>query len=262
MPSGYNGIFGSGAVAGTNKFIKFGYKYYKLYDNEVYAYATPTAYIDTIANTTNHYASKNYVLFSDGNEFKSTGLGYMDLGQKYRVIARGDKALSVRPVTSVVADATVAEITYKFEYNKGSSTRMFTIGDMTASFADTKINALGNGDAAEKAKANTAFTEKNLTDKMDAQCNDLVRAIDRNGDGEIDYIILVYSDYAYVKKAATDKSGDMLSWATPTARALASCGWAALLTATKNWSLATMSSAPGIRTTATMIWKSCPLLPK
>lgn len=208
LPSGYNGIFGSGAVAGTNKFIKFGYKYYKLYDNEVYAYATPTAYIDTIANTTNHYASKNYVLFSDGNEFKSTGLGYMDLGQKYRVIARGDKALSVRPVTSVVADATVAEITYKFEYNKGSSTRMFTIGDMTASFADTKINALGNGDAAEKAKANTAFTEKNLTDKMDAQCNDLVRAIDRNGDGEIDYIILVYSDYAYVKKAATDKSGD------------------------------------------------------
>ena len=208
LPSGYNGIFGSGAVAGTNKFIKFGYKYYKLYDNEVYAYATPTAYIDTIANTTNHYASKNYVLFSDGNEFKSTGLGYMDLGQKYRVIARGDKALSVRPVTSVVADATVAEITYKFEYNKGSSTRMFTIGDMTAPFAAKEINALGNGDAAEKAKANTAFAEKNLIDKLNAQCNDLVRAIDRNGDGEIDYIILVYSDYAYVKKAATDKSGD------------------------------------------------------
>lgn len=208
LPSGYNGIFGSGAVAGTNKFIKFGYKYYKLYDNEVYAYATPTAYIDTIANTTNHYASKNYVLFSDGNEFKSTGLGYMDLGQKYRVIARGDKALSVRPVTSVVADATVAEITYKFEYNKGSSTRMFTIGDMTASFADTKINALGNGDAAAKIQPNVNFTESNLIGKLDAQCNDLVRAIDRNGDGEIDYIILVYSDYAYVTKAATDKSGD------------------------------------------------------
>ena len=208
LPSGYNGIFGSGAVAGTNKFIKFGYKYYKLYDNEVYAYATPTAYIDTIANTTNHYASKNYVLFSDGNEFKGTGLGYMDLGQKYRVIARGDKALSVRPVTSVVADATVAEITYKFEYNKGSSTRMFTIGDMTASFTDTKINALGNGDAAAKIQPNVNFTESNLIGKLDAQCNDLVRAIDRNGDGEIDYIILVYSDYAYVTKAATDKSGD------------------------------------------------------
>lgn len=210
VPSGFNGIFGAGtgAVAGTNKFIKFGYKYYKLYDNEVYAYATPTAYIDTIANTTNHYASKNYVLFSDGNEFKSTGLGYMDLGQKYRVIARGDKALSVRPVTSVVADATVAEITYKFEYNKGSSTRMFTIGDMTASFADTKINAIGNGDAAAKSQPNVNFRESDLIGKLDAQCNDLVRAIDRNGDGEIDYIILVYSDYAYVKKAATDKSGD------------------------------------------------------
>ena len=209
VPSGYNGIFGSGtAVAGTDKFIKFGKKYYNLYDNEVYAYATPTAYIDTIEKATNHYATKNYVLFSDGNEFKGTGLGYMDLGQKYRVIARGDKALSVRPVTSVVADATVAEITYKFEYNKGSSTRMFTIGDMTASFADTKINAFSNYKTKD-GKANAVnFTESDLIGKLDAQCNDLVRAIDRNGDGEIDYIILVYSDYACVKKAATDKSGD------------------------------------------------------
>lgn len=209
VPSGYNGIFGSGtAVAGTDKFIKFGKKYYNLYDNEVYAYATPTAYIDTIEKATNHYATKNYVLFSDGNEFKGTGLGYMDLGQKYRVIARGDKALSVRPVTSVVADATVAEITYKFEYNKGSSTRMFTIGDMTASFADTKINAFSNYKTKDGKASAVNFTESDLIRKLDAQCNDLVRAIDRNGDGEIDYIILVYSDYAYVKKSATDKSGD------------------------------------------------------
>lgn len=209
VPSGFNGIFGSGsAVAGTNKFIKFGYKYYKLYDNEVYAYATPTAYIDTIDKATTHYATKNYVLFSDGNEFKNTGLGYMDLGQKYRVIARGDKALSVRPVTSEVADATVAEITYKFEYNKGSSTRMFTIGDMTACFTDTKINAFSNYKNADGKANAVSFTESNLISKLDAQSNDLVRAIDRNGDGEIDYIILVYSDYAYVEKAATDKSGD------------------------------------------------------
>lgn len=209
VPSGYNGIFGSGtAVAGTDKFIKFGKKYYNLYDNEVYAYATPTAYIDTIEKATNHYATKNYVLFSDGNEFKGTGLGYMDLGQKYRVIARGDKALSVRPVTSVVADATVAEITYKFEYNKGSSTRMFTIGDMTASFADTKINAFSNYKTKDGKASAIDFTESSLIGKLDAQCNDLVRAIDRNGDGEIDYIILVYSDYAKVTKSATDKSGD------------------------------------------------------
>lgn len=216
VPSGYNGIFGSGtAVAGTDKFIKFGKKYYNLYDNEVYAYATPTAYIDTIEKATNHYATKNYVLFSDGNEFKGTGLGYMDLGQKYRVIARGDKALSVRPVTSVVADATVAEITYKFEYNKGSSTRMFTIGDMTASFADTKINAFSNYKTKDGKASAVDFTESNLIGKLDAQCNDLVRAIDRNGDGEIDYIILVYSDYAYVNKAATDKSGDYVIFGDP-----------------------------------------------
>lgn len=216
VPSGYNGIFGSGtAVAGTDKFIKFGKKYYNLYDNEVYAYATPTAYIDTIANTKEHYASENYVLFSDGKEFKGTGLGYMDLGQKYRVIARGDKALSVRPVTSVVADATVAEITYKFEYNKGSSTRMFTIGDMTASFAGTKINAFSNYKTKDGKASAVNFTESDLIGKLDAQCNDLVRAIDRNGDGKIDYIILVYSDYAYVTKAATDKSGDYVIFGDP-----------------------------------------------
>ena len=207
VPAGFNGIFTAAAAA--SNFIKFGHKYYKLYDNEVYAIATPTAALDKVSKAgALECASKGKVLFSDGKEFKSTGLGYMDLGQKYRVIARGDKALSVRPVTSVVADATVAEITYKFEYNKGSSTRMFTIGDMTAPFTANKINALGNDAAAKQIKANTAFTEKDLTDELNAQCNDLVRAIDKDNDGEIDYIILVYSDYAYVKKAATDKSGD------------------------------------------------------
>lgn len=206
VPAGFNGIFNTAA---SDAFVKFGYKYYKLYDNEVYAIATPTAALDKVSKaSTLEYAAKGKVLFSDGEEFKSTGLGYMDLGQKYRVIARGDKALSVRPVTSVVADATVAEITYKFEYNKGSSTRMFTIGDMTASFTDTNINALDNSGAQAKIKADTAFTESKLIGKLDAQSNDLVRAIDKDNDGEIDYIILVSSDYAYVKKAATDKSGD------------------------------------------------------
>lgn len=206
VPAGFNGIFNAAA---SSAFIKFGKKYYNLYDNEVYAIATPTAALDKVSKaSTLEYAAKGKVLFSDGEEFKGTGLGYMDLGQKYRVIARGDKALSVRPVTSVVADATVAEITYKFEYNKGSSTRMFTIGDMTASFTDTNINALDNSGAQAKIKADTAFTEVKLIGKLDAQSNDLVRAIDKDNDGEIDYIILVSSDYAYVKKAATDKSGD------------------------------------------------------
>lgn len=206
VPAGFNGIFNAAA---SSAFIKFGKKYYNLYDNEVYAIATPTAALDKVSKASSlEYAAKGKVLFSDGEEFKSTGLGYMDLGQKYRVIARGDKALSVRPVTSVVADATVAEITYKFEYNKGSSTRMFTIGDMTASFTDTNINALDNSGALAKIKADTAFTESKLIGKLDAQSNDLVRAIDKDNDGEIDYIILVSSDYAYVKKAATDKSGD------------------------------------------------------
>lgn len=216
VPSGFNGIFNT-AASGAN-FVKFGYKYYELYDAEVYAYATATAYIDQYeweeenkyGNIIKHettYAGKGKVLFSDGNEFKSTGLGYMDLGQKYRVIASDNVALSVRPVTSVVADASVAEFTYDFAYNKGDSTREFTIGDMTAPFTSSKINSLTNAAGNSKVAA-AKMTETELKNKQNKLSNDMIRAIDRNGDGEIDYIIETVSDYAYVEKAATDKSGD------------------------------------------------------
>lgn len=216
VPSGFNGIFNT-AASGAN-FVKFGYKYYELYDAEVYAYATATAYIDqyeweeedkngkTIKHETT-YAGKDKVLFSDGNEFKSTGLGYMDLGQKYRVIASDNVALSVRPVTSVVADASVAEFTYDFAYNKGSSSREFTIGDMTAPFTSSKINSLTNK-AGNKKVAAEKMDETELKKMQNKLSNDMIRAIDRNGDGEIDYIIVTESNYAYVEKAATDKSGD------------------------------------------------------
>ena len=205
-----NGLLNAGYVQGDNNIVKFGVKYYDLYDEEVYAYATENAYIDQYKATgkaATTYADKNRVLFSDGSQFKNTGLGYMDLGQKYRVIARDNAALSVRPIKSVVAEASVAEITYAFSYDKGDSTRKFTVGDMTAAFDAKEINALGN-QPKDKGVFYGAFGEKNLIDKLDKLCNDMVKVIDKDGDGDIDYIILTYSDYAYVKKAGTDKSGD------------------------------------------------------
>ena len=209
MVPSFNGLLLSGA-GDFKGYDTMGWKYYKLYDKEVYAYATENAYIDRVEYEKGKYttyASDNYVLFSDGSEFKGTGLGAMDLGQKYRVIAKDDKALSVRPVTSEVAEAPVCDIEYDYAYDKGSSTREFTIGDMTACFNDTEINVISNL-PKDKGAYYGKFTEKLLMDKLDNLSKDMVKAIDKNADGDIDYLIITYADYAYVKKAGTDKSGD------------------------------------------------------
>ena len=105
MVPSFNGLLISGSDD-YKGYDTMGGKYYGLFDKEVYAYATDSAYIDCVEiekNKYSKYASDGYVLFSDGSEFKNTGLGAMDLGQKYRVIARDDKALSIRPIDSIVA---------------------------------------------------------------------------------------------------------------------------------------------------------------
>ena len=209
MVPSFNGLLISGSDD-YKGYDTMGGKYYGLFDKEVYAYATDSAYIDRVEiekNKYSDYASDGYVLFSDGSEFKNTGLGAMDLGQKYRVIARDDKALSIRPIDSIVAEAPVCDIEYAYSYNKGDSTREFTIGDMTAAFDSAKIHAISNL-PKDKGVYFGDFTEKLLMDKLDNLSKDMVKAIDKNGDGDIDYLIITYSDYAFVRKAGTDKSGD------------------------------------------------------
>ena len=209
MVPSFNGLLISGSDD-YKGYDTMGGKYYGLFDKEVYAYATDSAYIDRVEiekNKYSDYASDGYVLFSDGSEFKNTGLGAMDLGQKYRVIARDNKALSVRPIDSIVAEAPVCDIEYAYSYNKGDSTREFTIGDMTAAFDSAKIHAISNL-PKDKGVYFGDFTEKLLMDKLDNLSKDMVKAIDKNGDGDIDYLIITYSDYAFVRKAGTDKSGD------------------------------------------------------
>ncbi|MDO4372240.1 MAG: S-layer homology domain-containing protein [Clostridia bacterium] len=207
VPAGFNGIFNAAA---SSAFIKFGKKYYNLYDNEVYAIATPTAALDKVSKASNlEYAAKGKVLFSDGEEFKSTGLGYMDLGQKYRVIARGDKALSVRPVTSVVADDVVANVSYKLSYatgeNKVNNKYVFTVADMEARLnggeADVLTVKYGNNG---KAVTKNAADVKSEIDAAGIR-NDAVRAIDKDGDGDIDYIIYTCVNYAEVTKVGESK---------------------------------------------------------
>ena len=209
MVPSFNGLLISGSDD-YKGYDTMGGKYYGLFDKEGYAYATDSAYIDRVEikkNEYTSYASDGYVLFSDGSEFKNTGLGAMDLGQKYRVIARDDKALSIRPIDSIVAEAPVCDIEYAYSYNKGDSTREFTIGDMTAAFDSAKIHAISNL-PKDKGVYFGDFTEKLLMDKLDNLSKDMVKAIDKNGDGDIDYLIITYSDYAFVRKAGTDKSGD------------------------------------------------------
>ena len=223
MAPNFSGLLISGVNVNGNgvtedAYETMGEKYYDLYKKNVYAYATENAYIDQVLKCdTDHdhvakcyttYANEDYVLFSDGKQIKNTGLGALDLGQKYTVIARDNKALSVRlSGDSVVGEATVAELEWAYTYNKGDDTREFTIGDLTAPFAAAEINAISNNKTG-KIAAYKQFGEDDLMKKQDDLSKDVIKAIDKNGDGEIDYLIIIYSDYAFVKKAGTDKSGD------------------------------------------------------
>ncbi len=215
----FSGLLTSGEDSGYDT---MGGKYYGLVSFTRYAIATNKAYIDTAVigedddgkDVYSTYAAKNYVMFSNGTQVKGTGLGAMDLGQQYRVICKatddGYVAYSVRNTgKSVVGDAMVNEITEEFTYSAGASSREFTIGDLVAPFDDATINAFGNVDA--KPAAYTKFEEKDLMKKLVKNCNDMVRAIDKDADGDIDYLIFTYSDYAEITKVSDDQSGDYIT---------------------------------------------------
>lgn len=225
-PAGFNGIFNT-AASGAN-FVKFGYKYYGLETFTGYLFATAGAYIDTTERKT-HVASSGKVIFATEHNAKNTsdetqwiqvknpGLGYMDLGQEFRVIYKdGGSTVYSACLTgeSVVADAEVKDIkvantqaTYK---NDANNKYIFTIGEMEAKFDSSKISALEI--KYDSNAANLVVTKEqnyNVTELKTAAGKlktDLYRAIDKDGDGDIDYMIIVEYTYAHVNNVAEHKS--------------------------------------------------------
>ena len=205
-PAGFNGIFNNTAAEKTN-FVEFGYKYLKVMDMTEVAVATSEATLN------GEFAGYGKILFAGGVEVKGTGLGYMDLGQEYRVIYKDGTtktAYSCRATgKSVVADDVVANVSYKLSYatgeNKVNNKYVFTVADMEARLDGGEAGVLtvkygNNGKAVTKTSANV----KSEIDAAGTR-NDAVRAIDKDGDGDIDYIIYTCVNYARVTKVGESK---------------------------------------------------------
>lgn len=206
-PAGFNGIFNNTAAGKTN-FLKFGEKYLQVKDMTKVAVATKEATL------TGEFADSGKVLFAGGVQVKGTGLGYMDLGQEYRVIYKegssANVAYSCRATgKSVVADDVVANVSYKLSYatgeNKVNNKYVFTVADMEARLnggeADVLTVKYGNNGKAVTKKAADVKSEIDAAGIR----NDAVRAIDKDGDGDIDYIIYTCVNYAEVTKVGESK---------------------------------------------------------
>ena len=231
VPAGFNGIF---TGAQQSEFELFGKKYYGLETFVGYLFATDSVYIDELAKGEKtksdgkvdvRTADDDCVIFAtvSGAENTATktqwievdnpGLGYMDLGQEYRVIYKDGTtktAYSCRATgESVVADDVVANVSYKLSYatgeNKVNNKYVFTVADMEARLDGGEAGVLtvkygNNGKAVTKTSANV----KSEIDAAGTR-NDAVRAIDKDGDGDIDYIIYTCVNYARVTKVGESK---------------------------------------------------------
>lgn len=232
VPTGFSGYFGPDTISGTNKFVRFGYKYLGVDTFTAYAYATEDYYIDTTElkdsngktydSTT---AARYYVLFSNGEQVKGTGLGLADLGQEYRVVynKKQEVTYSCCPTgKSIVGEAMVKDITAEVQYatsnNKSSASYVFTVGNVIAPFATetVKENNIKRDTAHYLTPAGIGYeydedyegeygqlTAKTLFDAVGTQSTDIIKVIDKNGDGEIDYVIIVPYLYGRIVDVTT-----------------------------------------------------------
>lgn len=227
VPAGFNGIF---TGAQQNQFELFGKKFYGLEVFTGYLFATDSAYIDVLKNgekTTSggvqiRTADDDCVIFATVSGAENTtnrtqwievdnpGLGYMDLGQKFRVIYKSNGSVYSACLTgdSVVADAEVKDIevaktqaTYK---NDANNKYIFTIGEMEAKFDKGSIKAL-KVDNKKNTDYVAAYSVDTLRTAAGQLKTDTIRAIDKDGDGDIDYIIEKDFTYACIASVGERK---------------------------------------------------------
>lgn len=216
VPTGFSGYFGPDTISGTNKFVRFGYKYLGVDTFTAYAYATEDGYIDYDSDNENGpYASRNYVLFSNDMQVKGTGLGLADLGQQYRVVynSKKDVVYSCRPTgKSIVGEAMLKDITAEVKYstsgNRSSNSYYFTVGSVVAPFAvETNKEENIKRDTAHKlTPAGGAYDQlaaKTLFDDAGTLKTETYKVIDKDGDGEIDYVFVIPYEYGRIVDVTT-----------------------------------------------------------
>ena len=215
-----------------NGYETMGQKYYGLKDKTGYLVSTQYAWLeDGVRIESGENANYKKALFVNGdNELvaavSGTGLGIADLGQQYRVIWGDDGVLSVRNTgKSVVGEAALKEITaeivYDTEDNRANNSYVFTIGDLEGDFGKYEKPT---GSSVKRDTIHyvtyaggkyTVLTAETLAAMMGSNSNDLVKAIDRDNDGDIDYAIVTDYSYARVTKVSSTRNGDFIEMEAP-----------------------------------------------
>lgn len=244
-PGTINGLITGNMGEVWNQPITMGEKYFGLEDETYYLYGLKNSYIEEVLmedgktkRTTS--GGTNRAVFADGDAedgivVRNVKQGYMDLGQQYRVIFKDTgsyyTAYSVRPTgKSVVADAMLkdmkSEVNRKTSSNDAANKYIFTIGDMEAAFTAKTIKTLvlnertyskDDDDSAPDASALCGTMTPVQLDKVvgDLKTDDY-RAIDRDGDGDIDYLIIKEYTYGQVTKVGTHRDyGEYFNAITP-----------------------------------------------
>ncbi len=242
MPS-FSGLLISGDSVNAGDSLTMGYKYYGLKEYTGYLYATNNAYIDKVVlernkddevtkwleptdETGDYTTSSGKVLFSDGDDndyliVKSSDVGVYDLGQEFRIIYKDNSSKTVYSITatgeSVTDECMVkdieSEITHGNYDNDRDNDFVFTVGDFTGwlNYGSAKVAEL----ASNGNFKNYSVTAKQVYDKVgddEFVRTDMVKVVDRNGNGSIDYVIYTAYDYAQVDSVKNNKyHGDYIT---------------------------------------------------
>ena len=214
------------SITNSSSELTMGQKYYGLEDETGYLVSIEGAYLEAGVRDSDN--KKKALFVDDDNKLvaavSGTGLGIADLGQQYRIIWGEDGVLSVRNTgKSVVGEATLKEITADIEYdtkdNRANNSYVFTIGDLEADFGKyEKVNGVKRDTIHYVTYAGgeyTILTAETLADMMGSNSNDLVKAIDRDADGDIDYAIVTDYNYARITKVSETRNGEFIEMEAP-----------------------------------------------
>ena len=211
------------SVNADQSYIKMGQKYLKYAEYEGYLVAANGYYIDgtrsNFVDSDGYFTADFFIYDTSAEEYVGLDgdVSIEDLGQHFKIIAVKGDAISIRNTgKSVVAEDEVkdvtSELTYATSSNNYKNIYEFTVGDLTGKLNGGKststVNVLDVKAGNDKYESMTAATLKSEIDKAGTR-NDVVRAIDKDGDGDIDYVIYTPVEYAVITKAATsNKYGD------------------------------------------------------
>ena len=140
-----------------------------------------------------------------------------DLGQHFKAIVVDGDLVSLRNTgKSVVAEDEVKDVEYDLTYatssNNYKNVYEFTVGEFTGKVSGGKTTSTLNvlDVVADNDEYETMSSNELKTFLANAETrNDVVRAIDKDGDGDLDYVIYTPVEYATITKTGTSqKYGD------------------------------------------------------